>query len=98
MHFDFADLIVEAARTRKLAAGTIIGGGTISNPHDETLPIKRDGIGFACIAEARTAEKAKYGRARTPFLKVGDRIAIGAIGEDGRSVFGQMDQNVELLD
>lgn len=97
MHFDFADLIVEAARTRPLAAGTIIGGGTVSNPHDETLPIKRDGIGFACIAEARTAEKAKYGRARTPFLKPGDRVRVGAIGPAGQSLFGDIDQAVELL-
>lgn len=96
MHFDFADLIAEAARTRNLAAGTIIGGGTVSNSHDQTLPLKADGIGFACIAEARTAEKAKYGRARTPFLKPGDRVRIGAI-RDGRSVFGDIEQTVELL-
>jgi fumarylacetoacetate (FAA) hydrolase len=96
MHFDFADLIVEAARTRNLAAGTIIGGGTVSNPHDQTLPLKPDGIGFACIAEARTAEKAKYGRARTPFLKPGDTVRIGAVS-GGRSVFGDIEQTVELL-
>lgn len=97
MHFDFADLIVEAARTRSLAAGTIIGGGTISNPHDETLPLKRDGIGFGCIAEARTAEKAKYGRARTPFLVAGDRVRIGAADALGRSIFGDIDQRVAPL-
>lgn len=97
MHFDFADLIVEAARTRNLAAGTIIGGGTVSNPHDQTLPIKADGIGFACIAEARTAEKAKYGRARTPFLKPGDRVRIGAVDAGGKSLFGDIDQAVALL-
>jgi len=97
MHFDFADLIVEAARTRNLAAGTIIGGGTVSNPHDQTLPLKPDGIGFACIAEARTAEKAKYGRARTPFLQPGDRVRIGALDAAGLSVFGDIDQSVALL-
>ena len=96
MHFDFADLIVEATRTRSLAAGTIIGGGTVSNRHDESLPIKRDGIGFACIAEARTVEKIKYGRARTPFLKPGDTLRIGAVGTDGRSVFGDISQSVAL--
>ena len=96
MHFDFADLIVEATRTRSLAAGTIIGGGTISNRHDEALPIKRDGIGFACIAEARTVEKLKYGRARTPFLKPGDVVRIGAISASGESVFGDMLQKVVL--
>jgi fumarylacetoacetate (FAA) hydrolase len=96
MHFDFADLIVEATRTRGLAAGTIIGGGTVSNRHDETLPIKRDGIGFACIAEARTVEKLKYGRARTPFLKPGDMVRIGAVSTSGQSVFGDMLQKVAL--
>lgn len=97
MHFDFADLIVEAARTRNLGAGTIIGGGTISNRHDEALPLKRDGIGFACIAEARTVEKLKYGRARTPFLKPGDVVRIGAIAADGVSTFGDITQTVALL-
>ena len=96
MHFDFADLIVEAARTRDLAAGTIIGGGTVSNRHDEALPIKRDGIGFACIAEARTVEKLKYGRARTPFLKPGDVVRIGALDAEGRAVFGDIAQKVML--
>ena len=95
--FDFVDLIVEAARTRQLAAGTIIGSGTIANHHDESLPIKRDGIGFACIAEARTVEKIKYGRARTPFLKPGDVVRIGAVGADGQSVFGDIEQKVTLL-
>lgn len=95
MHFDFADLIVEAARTRSLASGTILGGGTVSNRHDESLPIKKDGIGFACIAEARTVEKLKYGRARTPFLKPGDTVRIGAVAE-GKSAFGDIVQTVVL--
>lgn len=96
MHFDFADLIVEAARTRSLSAGSIIGGGTVSNRHDDTLPIKRDGIGFACIAEARTVEKLRYGRARTPFLKPGDTVRIGAVDGDGQTVFGDISQRVAL--
>ena len=96
MHFDFADLIVEAARTRNLASGPIVGGGTVSVRHDESLPIKRDGIGFACIAEARTVEKLKYGRARTPFLKPGDTVRIGAVSADGKSTFGDIVQTVAL--
>ena len=96
VHFDFADLIVEAARTRPLGAGTIIGGGTVSNRHEESLPIKRDGIGFACLAEARTVEKLKSGRARTPFLKPGDTLRIGAINAGGQPVFGMMHQTIQL--
>ena len=94
MHFSFADLIVEAARTRTLGAGTIIGSGTVSNRHDEGLPTKKDGIGFACIAEARTVEKLKYGKARTPFLKAGDRVRLSAISPDGSAPFGEIAQTV----
>jgi fumarylacetoacetate (FAA) hydrolase len=97
MSFDFADLIVAAAQTRALGNGTILGSGTISNRHDETPPIRREGIGFACIAEARTVEKMKYGRARTPFLKSGDRIRIAAIDQNEQAVFGTIDQLVALL-
>lgn len=97
MHFDFADLIVEAARTRNLGAGTIIGSGTVSNRHDEGLPTKKDGIGFACIAEARTVEKLKYGRARTPFLRPGDRVRLAAVNSEGIPVFGEIDQTVALF-
>ena len=61
------------------------------------MPIKENGIGFACIAEARTAEKAKFGAARTPFLKAGDRLRIAAIGKDGQSVFGDMDNTIQTL-
>lgn len=97
MHFDFADLIVAATQTRALSAGTIIGSGTIANSHDEALPIKKDGIGFACIAEARTIEKLKYGRARTPFLKAGDTVRIAAVDGADKEVFGAIDQSVSLL-
>jgi fumarylacetoacetate (FAA) hydrolase len=97
MQFDFADLIVEAARTRTLGCGTIIGSGTVSNRHDEALPIKRDGTGFACIAEARMVEKVKYGRARTAYLKSGDMVRITALDTADREVFGAIEQSVSVL-
>lgn len=97
MRFDFADLIVEAARTRELGNGTIIGSGTVANAHEDILPIRGNGIGFSCIVEARTMEKIKIGAPRTPFLKPGDRVRIEAVDADGRSVFGAIDQEVTLL-
>jgi fumarylacetoacetate (FAA) hydrolase len=97
MRFDFADLIVAAARTRELGTGTIIGSGTVANAHDEILPIRGNGIGFSCIVEARTMEKIKIGAARTPFLKAGDKVRIEAVDNEGRSVFGAIDQEVALL-
>lgn len=94
MQPDFAELIAAVAQLRPLGAGTLLGSGTVSNRHDETLPIRREGVGFASIAEARAAEKAKYGRARTPFLKPGDRVRIVAVDADERPMFGAIDQTV----
>ncbi|GGF28724.1 2-keto-4-pentenoate hydratase [Youhaiella tibetensis] len=96
MHFDFADLIAAASETRRLIAGTIVGSGTVTNRHDEVPPIKRDGIGFSCIAEARAVEKLKYGKARTPFLKEGDRVTIAIVDSAGTPVVGSIDQRVAL--
>jgi len=94
MTFDFVDLIVEATRTRALGCGTILGAGTIANRHDEIPPIKRGGIGFACIAEARTVEKARYGKARTPFLKPGDTVSITLLDASGHPALGSIEQTV----
>ena len=58
--------------------------------------MRREGIGFACIAEARTMEKLKYGRSRTPFLKRGDRVRIAAVDSADRPVFGAIDKTVTL--
>ncbi|HEV8390789.1 MAG TPA: fumarylacetoacetate hydrolase family protein, partial [Dongiaceae bacterium] len=57
MTFDFGQLIAHAARTRPLAAGTIIGSGTISNKGTDGgpgRPIAEGGAGYSCIAEQRT--------------------------------------------
>jgi fumarylacetoacetate (FAA) hydrolase len=98
MRFDFVDLIMAAAETRELGAGTILGGGTVSVRHDELLPIKAGGIGFACIAEARAAEKAKGGEARTPFLQQNDIVRIAALDRDDRTMFGTIAQRVRRFE
>jgi len=97
MHFDFVDLIVAAAQTRCLGAGTIMGSGAIANTHDQTLPIKKDEIGFACIAEARTVEKIKFGKAKTAFLKHGDRVKIAALDGNDIQFFGAIEQTVDII-
>ena len=65
----FADLIAFAAQTRSLGAGTIVGGGTVSNKLDggPGLPIAEGGVGYSCIAEQRAVEKIRHGSARTEF-------------------------------
>ncbi len=87
MTFDFRQLIAHAAKTRRLAAGTIVGSGTVSN-RDRSR-------GSCCIAERRMLEKNEAGAARTPFLTVGDRVRIEMLDRDGRSLFGAIEQVVE---
>jgi fumarylacetoacetate (FAA) hydrolase len=45
--------------------------------------------------EARLVEQVEEGRARTPFLRFGDRVRIDMKGADGASVFGAIAQAVE---
>ncbi|HYC37453.1 MAG TPA: fumarylacetoacetate hydrolase family protein [Usitatibacter sp.] len=85
--FSLFDLIAHAAKTRDLAAGTLIGTGTISNQDLAT--------GYACLMEARLVEQVGKGKAQTPFLKYGDRVKIEMRDEKGGSVFGAIDQVVE---
>ncbi|MBN8714174.1 MAG: fumarylacetoacetate hydrolase family protein [Xanthomonadales bacterium] len=86
MQFDFAQLVAHAARTRPLAAGTLVGSGTIAN--------QDTGKGASCLAEQRTVEKLRDGEARTPFLKFGDRLRIEVLDAAGASIFGAIEQQV----
>lgn len=97
MVFDFAQLIAHAARTRRLAAGSIIGSGTVSNPDRDGgpgKPIAEGGVGYTCLAELRTVEQILYGQARTPFMRFGDRVRMEMLDRAGRSIFGAIDQQV----
>jgi fumarylacetoacetate (FAA) hydrolase len=87
MTFTFPQLIAHAAKTRTLAAGSIIGSGTISNVDRSR--------GSACLAEKRMLEVLEHGQARTPFLRFGDRVRIEMFDREGRSIFGAIDQDVQ---
>jgi len=97
MTFDFGTLVAHAAKTRDLAAGSIIGSGTVSN-RDEGggpgRPIAAGGHGYSCIAEVRTVETILSGAPITPFLRRGDRVRIEMRDDAGRSIFGAIDQTV----
>jgi fumarylacetoacetate (FAA) hydrolase len=97
MIFDFPALIAHAAKTRPLAAGSIIGSGTVSNRDTEGgpgRPIEEGGTGYSCLAELRVVEQIRHGEARTPFLAIGDRVTIEMLDPDGASIFGRIDQTV----
>lgn len=86
MQFSFAQLLAHAAKTRPLAAGTVIGSGTVSN---------RDAArGFSCLAEIRMIEIINDGKAKTPFLKNADRVEIEMTDAEGNSIFGAIQQRV----
>lgn len=97
MTFDFPTLIAHAARTRNLGAGAIIGSGTVSNKGSDGGPgqsIADGGVGYSCIAELRTVETIRDGKAKTPFLKIGDTVRIEMKDRAGQSIFGAIEQDV----
>lgn len=97
MTFNFGDLIAHAAKTRPLAAGTIIGSGTVSNRDVNDgpgLPISEGGHGYACIAEQRTVETIRLGEPKTPFMRFDDTIRIEMMDAKRRSIFGAIEQTV----
>lgn len=87
MQFSFHELIAHAAKTRPLAAGTIVGSGTIAN-QDESR-------GSSCMAEKRVLEVIRGGKALTPFLRFGDRVQIEMQDAAGENIFGTLDHVFE---
>lgn len=86
MTFHFGQLIAHVAKTRHLAAGSIIGSGTVSNKDRST--------GSSCLAEKRMIEKIETGEMTTPFMRFGDTIRIEMLDKDDQSIFGAIDQQV----
>lgn len=86
MTFSFPDLLMHAAKTRELAAGTIIGSGTVSNLNKS--------VGSSCIVEKRMLEILEFGEPKTPFMRYGDRIKIEMLDQNGESIFGAIDQKL----
>ncbi|MCX7324094.1 MAG: fumarylacetoacetate hydrolase family protein [Hyphomicrobiales bacterium] len=97
MTFDFPALIMHAAKTRALSAGTIIGSGTVSNKGADGGPgkaIAEGGVGYSCIAEQRVVETILSGAAKTPFLAAGNTVRIEMKDAKGHSIFGAIEQQV----
>lgn len=86
MHFHFGQLIAHAAKTRDLAAGSLIGSGTVAN--------ENPAVGSSCLAEKRMIEQIKNGSPTTPFMKTGDTIEIQMNNAKGENIFGRIYQKV----
>ncbi len=89
MHFHFGQLIAHAARTRNLAAGSLIGSGTVSNENPN--------VGSSCIVEKRTIEQIETGKVETEYMKPGDTIEISMKNGAGESLFGRIFQKVKQV-
>jgi fumarylacetoacetate (FAA) hydrolase len=97
MTFDFPALIMHAAKTRALCAGTILGAGTVSNRDQDGgpgKPIPEGGLGYSCLAEQRTVETIRNGKPTTPYLRFGDRVRVEMRDAQGNSIFDAIDQEV----
>ncbi|QHQ35519.1 fumarylacetoacetate hydrolase family protein [Algicella marina] len=99
MTFDFPTLIAHAAKTRALAAGTIIGSGTVSNKEagGPGRPVSEGGRGYSCIAEQRVVETLLHGGPKTRFLHPGDQVEMWMEDGEGRTIFGRISQKVEAI-
>ena len=86
MHFHFGQLIAHAALTRDLAAGSLIGSGTVANEDPS--------VGSSCIVEKRTIEQINTGKIETPYMKVDDTVEIEMKNSQGESIFGRIFQKV----
>jgi fumarylacetoacetate (FAA) hydrolase len=86
MQFHFGQLLAHLARTRNVRAGSIVGGGTVSNADASR--------GYACIAEQRALETIASGAPSTPYMAFGDHVHIEVMGRDGLSLFGAIEQTV----
>ncbi len=86
MHFHFGQLIAHAAKTRDLAAGSLIGSGTVAN-EDPTA-------GSSCLAEKRMLEQIELGSPQTPFMRENETIEIEMKNKNGESLFGRIFQKV----
>ena len=87
MDYGFHELVAHAAATRKLAAGTIIGSGTVSNKDYAK-------VGSSCISERRAIDMIETGEIRTPFMSFGDHVTMEARSQSGSPLFGQINQQV----
>ena len=96
MTFNFAQLVAHAAKTRELAAGTIVGSGTVSNKQGNLFgsSIENGGVGYCCLAEVRMYETIEHGAPKTGFLKFGDTVKIEMRDCAGASIFGSIEQAV----
>jgi len=87
MAFNYPQLLAHLCQTRSVGAGSVISAGGVANKE-----VKK---GFSSIVERRNQEIIADGVATTPFMLFGDTIRIEMLGDDGKSLFGAIEQAVQ---
>lgn len=84
----FGELLAQLCQTRRLRAGSIVSSGEVRN-----LAASH---GCSSLVTRRLLELAQSGSSKTPWLAQGDSVLIDMKGRDGQSVFGAIDQDVQI--
>jgi len=90
MAFNFPQLLAALAGSRHVTAGTIVSGGVVSN-----RATRRHTPGYASIAAQRWQEIIDGGEAVTQFMRIGDTVRIEMLDENGKSLFGAIEQTLK---
>lgn len=83
---NFPQLLSHLVRNRNARAGTIVTSGPVSN--------KDARRGHGCLADKRWLETIAQGEAATPYLRFEDVVRIEMLDEDGKSIFGAIEQTL----
>ena len=87
MAFNYPQLLAHLCQTRHARAGSVVSAGGVANKE-----VKK---GFSSIAERRHQEMIADGVVSTPYMLFGDTVRIEALGDDGKSIFGAIEQSVK---
>lgn len=90
MAFNFPQLLAALAGSRKVTAGTVVGTGVVAN-----RATRRHTPGYASIATQRWQEIIDGGEAVTQYLRFGDTVRIEMLDENGKSLFGAIEQTLK---
>ena len=87
MAFNYPQLLAHLCQTRNARAGSVVSAGGVANKE-----IKK---GFSSIVERRNQEMIADGVASTPYLLFGDVVRLEMLGDDGKSLFGAIEQTLK---
>ncbi|WP_308924885.1 fumarylacetoacetate hydrolase family protein [Janthinobacterium sp. J1-1] len=87
MAFNYPQLLAHLCQTRPARAGSVVSAGGVANKE-----VKK---GFCSIVERRNQEMNTDGVISTPYMLFGDTVRIEMLGEDGKSLFGAIEQTLK---